>query len=172
MGQSDGGHKTTAIRRPSDPTRARARSNERDVTRFGDFTRPIQREKQLIKGRKRGVVWLVGLVTGAALIAALFVLPVQAYRRQQTDIERAQQRLEVLRQANAQMTAEINRLRTPEGIREAARTEIGYVDDGEIRISIGQQPDAPLTLPGGFPYDAVAQIIAVRANSQVVVPTE
>ena len=52
---------------------------------------------------------------------------------------------------------------TPDGIKEAARQEVGYVGIGEQRISVLSTPDAPVTLPTGWPYDAIAQIIAVRA---------
>ena len=83
---SSGGHKTSAIPRPKDPTRAATRAAQRpgnDDTRFADFTRPIPREKQLVRGRtKRGVIALAATVITAALVAALFVLPVQAWLRQ------------------------------------------------------------------------------------------
>ena len=34
---------------------------------------------------------------------------------------------------------------------------------GEQRISVLTTPNAPLTLPTGWPYDAISQIVAVRA---------
>jgi len=58
-----------------DATRSRTRPVDRpDDTqhgdRFGDFTRPIAREKQLVKGRaKRGVIALAATVITAALVA-------------------------------------------------------------------------------------------------------
>jgi cell division protein FtsB len=155
------GHKTTAIRRPVDATRSIASDQER--TRFSDFTRPISADKRLVRGPNRWVVTLAGVVIGGLLAALLFVFPFRSYLNQQDDLAERQRQLDVVLDANAQLAAEINRLRTPEGIREAARTEIGYVDPGEIRISLQQQPDAPLTLPAGFPYDAVAQVMATRA---------
>lgn len=183
-------HKTTAIRRPTvkpstatgsgrsgrrtgtspPPPKGRSASSVSTPgdTRFSDFTRPIPVDRQLVRGRKRGLIWVGGLVIGAALMAAFFVFPIQAWMRQQDDIERRQQKLDVLVDANAQLSSEINRLRTPEGIKEAARTEIGYVESGEIRVAIQDQPNAPLTLPGGFPYDAIAQTIVVRASTPLV----
>ena len=166
---SSGGHKTSAIARPKDPTRAAARAAERpgtDDTRFGDFTRPIPREKQLVRGRtKRGVIALAATVITAALVAALFVLPVQAWLRQQDDIDRKQKELAALQQANAELTNEVSRLQTAEGIEEAAREEIGYVQRGEIRLTVLPPPNAPITMPSGWPYDTVAQIVAVRTAS-------
>jgi len=159
---SSGGHKTSAIPRPKDSTRAADRPSS-DDTRFSDFTRPIPREKQLVRGRaKRGVIALAATVITAALVAALFVLPVKAWLRQQDDIERKQKELAALQQANAELTNEVSRLQTAEGIEEAAREEIGYVQRGEIRLTVLPAPNAPITMPGGWPYDAVAQIVAVR----------
>ncbi|MDO9174003.1 MAG: septum formation initiator family protein [Actinomycetota bacterium] len=166
---SAGGHKTSAIPRPKDPTRAATRATERpDDTKFADFTRPIAREKQLVRGRaKRGVIALAATVITAALVAALFVLPVKAWLRQQDDIDRKQKELAALEQANAELTNEVSRLQTPEGIEEAAREEIGYVQRGEIRLTVLPAPPAPVTMPSGWPYDVVAQIVSVRTAESV-----
>ena len=167
---SSGGHKTSAIPRPADPTRGATRTLERrDDTRLnevlGDLTSPIAREKQLVKGRgKRGLVALAASVITAALVVALFVLPVKAYLRQRTDIARKQRELAALDQANAELTDQVNRLNTPEGIEDAAREEIGYVKRGEIRLTVLPAPNAPITMPSGWPYDAIARVVAVRQH--------
>jgi cell division protein FtsB len=156
------GHRTSTIPRP-----ARDRTTAADHTSFGDFTRPIPRDKQLVKGRgKRSVVVLAALVVAAALIASLFVLPVQAWLSQRNDIATKQHELSVLQQANAELALEVRRLNTPDGVREAAREEIGFTEPGEVRLTVLPTPNAPLTLPAGWPYDAVGQIIAARASAQ------
>jgi cell division protein FtsB len=137
---------------------------EVDESRFAEFTRPIAKDKQLVKGRgKRLLFALIALVIAAALAASLFVLPVKSWLQQRTDLTKKQSELAVLSAANAQLAADVNRLQTPDGIKEAARQEVGYVGIGEQRISVLSTPDAPVTLPRGWPYDAIAQIIAVRA---------
>ena len=163
------GHKTSSIPRPKDPTRAGARGGvRRDDTRFGEFTRPIPRDKQLVQGRgKRGVIALAATVIIGALVAALFVLPVKAYLRQQDDIDRRQQELASLAEVNARLAEEVARLQTPAGIEEAAREEIGYVQRGEIRLSVLPAPDAPITMPDGWPYDTVAAIVSVRSGGTI-----
>ena len=173
------GHRTTCIQRPRDATRASTRgdssqssqsSQSADSSRFAEFTRPIAKDKRLVKGRgKRLVFSLVALVIAAALIASLFVLPVKSWLQQRDDLTRKQNELAVLNNANAQLAADVTRLQTPDGIKEAARQEVGYVGIGEQRISVLASPNAPLTLPTGWPYDAIAQIIAVR-NTPVTVP--
>ena len=159
------GHRTTSIQRPRSSARALL-EREVDVSRFAEFTRPIAKEKQLVKGRgKRLVFALIAVVIAAALIASLFVLPVKSWLQQRDDLNKKQNELAVLGDANAQLAADVNRLQTPDGVKEAARQEVGYVGIGEQRISVLSTPDAPLTLPTGWPYDAIAQIIAVRSAS-------
>jgi cell division protein FtsB len=135
------------------------------VSRFAEFTRPIAKDKRLVKGRgKRLVFALVALVIAAALGASLFVLPVKSWLQQRDDLARKQNQLAVLNNANAQLAADVSRLNTPDGIKEAARQEVGMVGFGEQRISVLETPDAPITLPTGWPYDAISQIVAVRAS--------
>ncbi|HRB01773.1 MAG TPA: septum formation initiator family protein [Ilumatobacteraceae bacterium] len=165
---SSGSHKTSAIPRPKDATQAATRATDRpDSTNhhgtLSDFTRPIAREKQLVKGRaKRSVIALGAMVITAALVAALFVLPVKAWLRQRDDIAVKEKELSALDQANAELSDEVGRLQTPEGIEEAAREEIGYVQRGEIRLTMLPAPPAPITMPSGWPYDTIARIVAVR----------
>ena len=168
---SSGGHKTSAIPRPTDPTRSTTRSTtrsieRRDETLFGDYTSPIAKEKQLVKGRgKRGLITIAAAVISAALVAALFVLPVKAWLRQRSDIAHKRSELAALDQANAELTGQVNHLQTADGIEEAAREEIGYVRRGEIRLTVLPAPAAPVTMPNGWPYDAIAEVVAVRQQA-------
>ena len=155
------GHKTTTIPRPEhrvDPARV-------DSTRFtSSLTKAIPADKRLVKGRGKRIVFaLAALVIAAALVASLFVLPVKSWLKQRHDLAHKQEQLAVLNDANAQLAADINRLQTADGVKEAARQEVGYVGLGEERISVLSTANAPLTLPSGWPYDTITQIIAVRA---------
>lgn len=163
--RNSSGHKTSSIPRPKDPTRPRARTND---TRRGEFTRPIPRDKQLVQGRgKRGTIAVFAVVVSAALVAALFVLPIKAYMRQQDDMDRKQAEVAALQQLNADLAEEVARLQTPAGIEEAAREEIGYVQRGEMRLTVLPEPDAPITMPDGWPYDTVAAIVSVRSSGTI-----
>jgi len=135
-----------------------------DDSRFADFTRPIPVEKQLVRGGgKRRIIGIGAAVITSAFIAALFVLPVQAWLRQQDDLDHKDDQLAALQDANAELANEVQQLQTPEGIKQAAREEIGYVQQGEIRYTMLPAPEAPLTLPSGWPYDTIAKIVAVRS---------
>ena len=168
------GHSTTTIPRPKDATSSTSGHTERphaDDSRFADFTRPIPEERQLVRGRgKRGIIVLGAVVVIAALIAALFVLPVKAWLRQQDDIAAKERELAALDQINGEITEENAQLQTPEGVEEAAREVIGYVQRGEIRLTVLPSPEAPATMPSGWPYDAIAQIVATRAAPPVSTP--
>jgi cell division protein FtsB len=156
------GHRTSAIARPPrvEPRRGRAD----DHTRVGDLTRPIPADRQLVTRRvNRWLLATVGFAVVGALLAALFVLPVQAWRRQKGQIDTKRSELEVLTQTNGPLQVEVSRLGTLEGAREAARDELSMVERGEERISVmSEAGDGPLPLPSGWPYDAVIQIVNVR----------
>lgn len=159
------GPRTTSIARPSRAVRPSAATATGDDTLFGDLTRPIRADRQLVTHRGRRWVLGLGAVTVlAALLAVLFTLPVKNYLRQQDQIEQKQQELAVLTAANEQLAREVARLATPDGAAEAARSELGVVLPGENRVSVLPSNGAALPLPGGWPYDAVVQIMAVRAR--------
>lgn len=156
-----GSHKTSAIARPrTAPVAAVPRAG---ATRIGDLTTPIARDRQLVQHRSnRWVLALAAFGVLGALLAALFVLPVQAWLRQEDEIGRKQSELDVLDGANGALGVEIGHLQTPEGAKEAARTELGVVGPGEDRISVLPDPSMAIALPTGWPYDAVRGIVAVR----------
>jgi cell division protein FtsB len=162
------GHKTSAIARPRGAAR-RVQAN--DHTRLSDFTRPIAQAKQLV--RRKGNRWMLtmlALVVVAALLGALFVLPVQAWLRQEDDLAEKRSQLSVLDGANGQLQTEVDHLKTPEGAKEAARDELGVVAPGEIRVSMLDLADAPTRLPAGWPYDAVTQIVNTRVREAQAPP--
>ena len=170
-------HKTSAIRRPrgatqvprdvARPADADARPSRRVAkrnARRNDYTQPIALERQLVTRRgNRWVLALLALGVIGALAAALFVLPVQAWLHQQDDLNAKQAELAVLAKANTGLQQENARLQTPEGAKEAARDELGVVDEGEKRVSVLPAGAAPLTLPTGWPYDTVSRIFDARA---------
>ncbi|MEO1059251.1 MAG: septum formation initiator family protein [Actinomycetota bacterium] len=153
--------KTTSIKRPDKlPTAA-----EEGESRLGDLSRPIPVDKRIFRRSKVALVAGVGaLVVGLALAAAVFVLPLQTWFDQDDALAERQAQLDELQRVNGQLAAEVDRLRTDDGVREAAREEIGYVEDGEERFSVRPFPLLPRTLPSGWPYNVSAQIIALRQN--------
>ena len=135
---------TTSIKRPPAPAADEGRS------RLGDFTRPIPVEKRI--SRRPKVALFAGLFVLAVigvLGAAIFVLPIQTWRDQGDDLDQRQAQLDELEKVNVELAAEVDRLQTDDGIREAAREEIGFVEAGEERSSILPLPPLPTDLPDG-----------------------
>ncbi|MEY4174054.1 MAG: hypothetical protein RI900_1219 [Actinomycetota bacterium] len=164
MSAMSGGPKTSTIPRPAAARAANTQPvQRRDDTLIGELTRPIPAEKQLVRGRgRRTLVWAIGTVVTLALIASLFVLPFSTWLHQREQISAKERELSALDQANADLVDEVDRLNTPAGVEEAAREEIGFVKRGEIRLTVLPAPEAPITLPSGWPYDALTQVIASR----------
>ena len=150
--------KTTSIPRPPGAAANVGRS------RLGDFTRPIPVEKWI--SRRPQVALFTGLFAlgiVAFVAFAVFVLPVGTWREQSVDLRQRQAQLDELQRVNNELEAETIRLETPDGIREAAREDYGFIETDENRATMLPLPPLPTELPTGWPYNVVTQIIDARA---------
>lgn len=164
------GKGTSTIDRPAVPPSAA----DRGRSRLGDLSRPIPIDRRIARRRRSNVLLtLVAFGIAGALAAALFVLPIQTLFDQDEQILERSEQLSKLRAVNDDLRTEVARLRTEDGIREAAREQLGYVEEGEVRMSILDLPPVPTDLPDGWPYNLVEGITAVRRAPQVAtaVPT-
>ena len=105
------------------------------------------------------------VVLALSLIASLAGFPLQTYFDQGDEIERLADQLARLGEVNVELSAEVERLRTDEGVREAARDQLGYVGDGERRETIVPAAGPLTDLPGGWPYGPVGRIIELRLGT-------
>ena len=151
--------KTTSIPRPKEP----AKASDDGRSRLGDFTRPIPVEKRLFRRPKLALFSgvFVLLVIGT-LAAAVFILPLGTWFDQSDQLVQRQAELDELQRVNGQLSGEVERLGTDDGVREAAREEIGFVEEGDQRSTILPLPPVPSDLPDGWPYNVVTQIFAAR----------
>lgn len=155
------GKGTSTISRPEQ----RPASSDRGRSRLGDTTRPIRIDRRITKQRRSTVLLaVVAIGIAGALAAALFVLPVQTYFGQDDRIDQRRQQLAQLEAVNDDLRAEVDRLRTEDGVREAAREELGMVESGERRETVLELPDVPTVLPAGWPYSLVTGIADIRRN--------
>ena len=141
------------------------RASDPGRSRLGDFTRPIPVEKRI--SRRPRLALFTGafaLVIVATIAFAVFVLPIGTWRDQDVDIEQRQAQLTELQRVNNELQAETARLDTADGIREAAREDYGFVENGEQRTTIRPLPALPTDLPDGWPYNVVTEIIAARTT--------
>lgn len=152
--------RTTTIRRPSG-----RRASDEGRSRLADLTRPIAREKRIAPDRRPAILFgLAALVIAGAIAAALFLLPVRTWFEQDEQLVARQAQLDELESVNADLQAEVDRLLTDDGIREAAREEIGLIERSEVRISVLGLPPLPTDLPDGWPYSPITRIIELRST--------
>lgn len=154
--------KSTTITRPR-PTR----SADDGRSSVGDPTRGVRRDRRLAPQGANLALFLLGTIIVGALTAALFLLPIRTYFDQDDRIEQRTEQLERIEAVVADLQAEVDRLGTDEGVAEAAREELGFVESGERRQTISELPPVPADLPPGWPYDLVSDIATLRG----VVPT-
>jgi cell division protein FtsB len=161
--------KTTSIPRPKAP----AKASDAGRSRLGDFTRPIPTDKRMVRGPR----WVLAgalfvLLVAGTVVAALVILPVQTWMGQDDDLVRREAELDELQRVNGQLAGEVDRLQTDDGIREAAREEIGFVDEGDRRSTVLPLPPLPRELPAGWPYNVTSGILAARTAGPAPDATE
>lgn len=108
---------------------------------------------------------LLGVVVAGAAAVSLFVFPLRDWVTQREALAKKTAEFEKLADANESLQNDVNALSTPEGIRRAAREQLGYVVPGEQRINLGPMPALPTTFPDAWPYTMVTDIMSVRANA-------
>jgi cell division protein FtsB len=155
------GKGASTIERPSTPPPA----SDRGRSRLGDITRPVQIDRRITKQRRSSfMLAIIALAIAGALAAALFGLPIQTYFNQDERIDQRRDQLAQLESVNDDLRNEVARLDTVDGVREAAREELGFVEAGEHRESILDFPAVPTDLPDGWPYSLVNDITGLRRN--------
>ncbi len=154
-----GDARTTTIARP----RGR-RASDAGRSRIADMTRPLARAQRIAPDRRHVLLFgMAALVIAAAIAGALFLLPVRTWFEQDDQLAERRVQLEQLQQVNSDLLDEVTRLQTPEGIREAAREELGLIDQNEDRLSLRGTAALPSKLPRGWPYTPVTRIIKLRS---------
>ena len=148
----------TTLTRPTRPAADAGRS------RLGDATRPVVRERRVLTGPRSSTLLLavVALGIAGALAYALFGIPFRTLFDQDERIAERTDQVVELEAVVADLRTEVDRLKTEDGIREAAREELGYVEAGEVRESVLDYPDLPTDLPDGWPYSLVNDITTLR----------
>lgn len=113
------------------------------------------------------VVKALGVVVAGAAAVSLFVFPLRDWVTQREALAKKSSEFEKLADANEALQNDVNALSTPEGIRRAAREQLGYVNPGEQRITLGPMPALPTALPDTWPYTMVTDIVTVRSHAAV-----
>ena len=141
----------------------RAKERTRDITR--SVVRPTPDDAQFKNVAIKWGIRLVGTAFGIAALLTFIVIPVRDYRSQSKALAAKTTEFEALADANEQLQMEVSALSTPEGIRNAARTLLGYVLPGERRLALTKMPSLPTDLPPTWPYTMVSDIVRIRTEA-------
>lgn len=137
------------------------RGRVKDLT--GSLLVPTSSEHRL--DRRPVTRWALRIVLASVVTAgatSLFVFPLRDYVTQRSALAQKNAEFNALADTNEQLQTEVNHLGTPEGIRNAARAQLGYVLPGEQRFTLVPMPDLPTELPTAWPYSLITDIVRVR----------
>ncbi len=125
---------------------------------------PVSRDDTPPFGRRRHGRFAVGTVAVlvvAALVAALFVLPVQAWLGQRRALAESNQQLDTLWTENKRLDHLYDQLQTDAVVEQQAREQFGLIKPGELPLSVLPAPPAT-ALPTGWPFDQLQAILWIR----------
>jgi hypothetical protein len=140
----------------------RAKERTRDITR--SVVRPTPEDARVKHVAVKWGIRVVGASFTVAAILSLVIIPVRDFRAQSKALDAKTAEYEALADVNEQLQIEVAELSTPEGIRNAARSMLGYVLPGERRLALTQMPTLPTDLPQTWPYTMVSDIVRIRAE--------
>ncbi len=101
--------------------------------------------------RRRSVLALaVSIVAVGVLFVAVF--PTRAFLTQRADIAAAEASLRDLEQANADLEAHVDALRSDAEVERLAREQYGLVYPGEEAYALLPAPPPPLPVPDAWPF--------------------
>ncbi len=116
------------------------------------------------RARRRGrTLGRVGGGTGLVVVLALGVFPTRSWLDQRHQVSAAQQRLDVLREQNHELQAQLDKLSTPEEIERLAREQYNLVRPGEEAYSVLPAPLPALELPDVWPFGPLSGQGTVQA---------
>lgn len=117
--------------------------------------------------RSKGMRRVAGAVVAGVFVSLVFSLgymPIRDYFGQRAVLAQKESEFETLADANEELQTEVNKLQTPEGVRNAARNQLNMVFPGEKRVHLLPSPALPTDMPAQWPYSMVSGIVAVRSN--------
>ena len=144
-------------------------SSRRTKAKVSEATKSVRRrtpgEARIL--RSKGLRRAAGIVVGgvfASLVFTLGYMPIRDFFGQRAVLAQKQTEYDTLSDATEELQTEVNKLQTPEGVRNAARTQLNMVYPGEKRVHLLPSPALPTQLPQQWPYTMVSGIVAVRSN--------
>jgi hypothetical protein len=97
-----------------------------------------------------------------ALATTLFVVPVRTWMSQGNVLNTKQQEYAAYEDIVENMQNQVNYLQSPSGLRDAIRTQLGYLYPSERRVPMMETPALSTTLPERWPYTIVSTMMFVK----------
>jgi len=116
------------------------------------------------KSRSRFAIVPLGTLFIGAVLVALSFLPLRTWNKQRTLVAQRTAQLAAYEDINASLQEEVDNLKTPQGAKEAVRSQLGYLSPSEKRVPLLDSPSAPTALPDRWPYSLVSNILKIKAE--------
>ena len=120
-------------------------------------------ESNLVRSRGFRIASLpLGVVLMIAFAVTMFVFPVRTWLHQREVLADKKSEYAAYEDIVEQLQDQVLYLRTPEGLRDAIRTQLGYLQPNERRLPMMDIPALSATLPERWPYTLVSGALVVR----------
>lgn len=120
----------------------------------------------LLAGRLRSMAMPIAIIAILGLTVTFLVVPLRTWIAQRDMVEIRSGQYAAYEEVNDALQDEIDALRTPEGVRQAVREQLGYLLPNERRVPLLEMPNASVTLPARWPYTLVATIVSLRETQR------
>jgi hypothetical protein len=120
-----------------------------------------------VLGRLRSLTMPIVIVVILGLVVTFFVVPVRTWIAQRDLLDSRTRQYGAAEEVNDALQDEVDALESPTGLRQAIRSQLGYLLPNERRIPLLAQPEAPVTLPDRWPYTLVAGIVQLRESQRI-----
>ena len=108
----------------------------------------------------------IAIVAILGLTVTFLVVPFRTWMAQRDMLETRSGQYAAYEEVNDALQDEVDALRTPEGVRQAVREQLGYLLPNERRVPLLEMPNASVTLPARWPYTMVASIVSLRETQR------
>ena len=118
---------------------------------------------KLVRSRRLRIASMpVGMIMLFALVASLFVFPVRTWLHQRNLLAERQAEYAAYEDIVENLQDQVNYLQSPAGLRDAIRTQLGYLAPDEKRVPLMEAPELSATFPERWPYTIVSTMMLVR----------
>ena len=108
----------------------------------------------------------IAVISILGLTVTFLVVPIRTWMAQRDMVDVRSGQYAAYEEVNDALQDEIDALRTPAGVRQAVRDQLGYLLPDERRVPLLEMPNASVTLPARWPYTLVASIVSLRETQR------